>query len=243
MNRRAFLGATTSILLSSCAFGRSDPSRLASRPNAKASAREPGTYPLGIRSERDPILYVPKSAPTDRPAPLFLYLHGATGSEQQGIRRIGPLADELGFILLSPASRETTWDGIREGYGQDVRTIDEALKRTFDSCRIDPKRIAVGGFSDGASYGLGLGLANGDLFHSVMAFSPGFIPPGSSQTGRPRIFISHGTNDQILPIDSCSRRLVPQLKAEGYSVKFREFDGPHTVPPDVAKEALQWFLA
>jgi predicted esterase len=75
-----------------------------------------------------------------------------------------------------------------------------------------------------------------------MAFSPGFIPSGVQKNGTPRIFISHGTQDQILPIDSCSRRLVPPLKQAGYDVKFREFDGPHAVPPQIAREALEWFL-
>jgi predicted esterase len=32
------------------------------------------------------------------------------------------------------------------------------------------------------------------------------------------------------------------LKQAGYSVKFREFDGPHAVPPEIAREAIEWFL-
>ena len=38
---------------------------------------------------------------------------------------------------------------------------------------IDPSRIAMAGFSDGASYSLSVGLANGDLFSAVFGFSPG----------------------------------------------------------------------
>ena len=85
-------------------------------------------------------------------------------------------------------------------------------------------------------------MANGDLFSAVMAFSPGFIPSATDVSGAPRIFISHGTKDQILPIDTCSGRLVPQLKRAGYSVKFEQFDGPHAVPPEIAREAIEWFL-
>ena len=75
-----------------------------------------------------------------------------------------------------------------------------------------------------------------------MAFSPGFVPSGVEKTGTPRIFISHGTKDQILPIETCSRRLVPALKGEGYTVKFEEFDGPHDVPVEIAREAMEWLL-
>jgi predicted esterase len=55
--------------------------------------------------------------------------------------------------------------------------------------------------------------------------------------------VAHGTRDAVLPIAACSRRLVPALERGGYDVTYREFDGPHTVPPDVAREALAWFAA
>jgi len=219
-----------------------DGPRLSARPRPAAAVLEPGTHPLNLRKDRDTLLYIPKSVRPDEPAPLMVYLHGATGSEQQGIRRLGPLADEFGFVLLSPASRGTTWDAIRNGYGPDVRVLDQALAKTFESCRIDGKQIGLSGFSDGASYALGLGLSNGELFGSVAAFSPGFIPPGSTRHGKPRIFVSHGRDDSILPIQDTSRRLVPELTRAGYSVTFREFDGSHMVPPEMAAEAVRWFL-
>jgi phospholipase/carboxylesterase len=46
----------------------------------------------------------------------------------------------------------------------------------------------------------------------------------------------------VLPIDACSRRLVPKLKGAGFEVLYREFDGGHSVPADVAREAMDWFL-
>jgi phospholipase/carboxylesterase len=89
--------------------------------------------------------------------------------------------------------------------------------------------VALGGFSDGASYALSLGLTNGDLFTHLIAFSPGFMAPGG-EVGRPRCYVAHGTRDAVLPIDRCSRRLVPVLERAGYAVRYHEFDGPHTVP-------------
>ena len=77
---------------------------------------------------------------------------------------------------------------------------------------------------------------------SVIAFSPGFVPSGVEETGAPHFFISHGTKDQILPIDTCSRRLVVQFKRVGYEVTFQQFDGPHTVPAEIARGAVEWFL-
>ncbi|HEV8167908.1 MAG TPA: hypothetical protein VGP59_01145, partial [Pyrinomonadaceae bacterium] len=104
---------------------------------------------------------------------------------------------------------------------------------------IDPARVALGGFSDGASYAISLGLINGDLFNSVIAFSPGFVISGEEH-GKPRFFISHGTRDHILPIDRCGRRIAGELKARGFEVNFREFDGDHEIPADVAREGLRF---
>jgi nucleoid-associated protein YgaU len=75
-----------------------------------------------------------------------------------------------------------------------------------------------------------------------MAFSPGFVAPAPTQ-GRPRLFISHGAADTVLPIEQCSRRIVPRLRQANYDVTYQEFDGPHTVPPEIAQAAVAWFLA
>jgi predicted esterase len=136
---------------------------------------------------------------------FVLYLHGATGKERQGIRRLSPLADEFGFLRLSPASQEGTWDAIRSGYGPDVRFIDQALAKVFAQRRVDPRKIAVCGFSDGASYALGLGISNGNLFRAVLAFSPGFVPTGVAERGNPRIFVSHGTKPALGPRPQAGR--------------------------------------
>jgi phospholipase/carboxylesterase len=100
----------------------------------------------------------------------------------------------------------------------------------------------MGGFSDGASYALSLGLTNGDLFSHIIAFSPGFMVP-AAERGKPKIFVGHGTADQILNIDRTSRVLVPKLKESKYDVQYIEFDGPHTINPDEAHTAFKWFLA
>ncbi|HYH46455.1 MAG TPA: phospholipase, partial [Thermoanaerobaculia bacterium] len=108
-------------------------------------------------------------------------------------------------------------------------------------CAVDAARLAIGGFSDGASYALSVGLTNGDLFTHVLAFSPGFMAP-ARQEGKPGIYVSHGTRDEVLPIARCSRQLVPQLEQSGYQVIYREFDGPHTVPAEIARQATNWLV-
>ena len=169
-------------------------------------------------------------------------LHGAGGNAKHGLALLQDSADGTGFLLLAPSSLGRTWDVILEGYGPDVARLDRALEQTFSQYAVDPEHLAVAGFSDGASYALSLGMMNGDLFSHVLAFSPGFAAPNSQQ-GKPRFFVSHGTRDTVLPVARCSRKVVPQLERAGYAVDYHEFDGSHTVPEEVRRVAVAWFLA
>jgi phospholipase/carboxylesterase len=218
-----------------------DPAVLTARPGAAAPGptRKPGVHALGIAETRDAIVFLPESPATEAPVPLVVALHGAGGDAQGGLSVLRAAAEQLGIAIFAPASRGITWDAIRGRFGPDTDVINRALEEIFSFVPVDPERIGVAGFSDGASYALGLGLANGDLFRKVLAFSPGFVPAGP-QNGRPAIFIAHGTEDTVLPIDATSRRVVPALERQGYEVVYREFDGPHVVPSAIAVEAALW---
>ncbi len=151
-------------------------------------------------------------------------------------------AEEHGVLVLSIDSRDRTWDIIVDDVGPDVAFLDRALRSTFERFAVDPSRVAISGFSDGASYALSIGLANGELFKDVVAFSPGFSLPPEIH-GKPRVFVSHGTKDAVLGVDHTSRRIVPRLERAGYDVVYREFDGPHTVPSEIVRTAFVWLLS
>jgi phospholipase/carboxylesterase len=218
------------------------PARLRARPRPPAEGvplPAPGRTPLGLGRGRDGLLHVPAAVAEGAPLPLMVVLHGAGSSATRAIDLMAGLADEAGIILLAPDSRGTTWDVIRGGFGPDVAFLDLALEQVLSSCPVDPARVALEGFSDGASYALSLGVGNGDLFTHLLAFSPGFAAP-AGQVGRPRVLVTHGVHDAVLPIDRCSRRLVPALREAGYDVTYEEFDGGHVVPPELARTAVSW---
>jgi phospholipase/carboxylesterase len=235
--------------------------RIAARPQQpQPDARWPlprGDYPLSMGGGRDGLLRVPAAAGQARdrsgapaperespaqqgPLPLIVMLHGATGMAAGMLRRIAPIADAA--LVVLPESLGRSWDILEGGYGPDIARIEAALTRVFAIWPVDPRRIAVAGFSDGASYALSLALMNGALFTHCLAFSPGFVAPMRIE-GRPRIFVSHGTADAVLPINACSRRLVPKLQKSGYPVTYREFEGGHEVPAAIARTALAFLMA
>lgn len=247
---RRHFGLTAGYACASLAFGdacltatksAANDARLSARPAGDASTTlTSGAIGLGANG-RDGVIQMPTTVRSGK-LPLLLFLHGATQDGARMLRRVGPAADDAGVVLVCPDSRGTTWDAIGGEFGEDVDHLNRVLERVFARVAVDPQRVVVGGFSDGATYALSLGLANGDLFSRVAAFSPGFVIP-TAVRGRARFFVSHGRSDQILPIDQCSRVIVPQLRAKGYDVTFREFDGRHEVPADVAADAMRWMIS
>jgi len=201
-----------------------------------------GLRPLGLSEHRDGLLYVPTAAALGGRLPLIVMLHGAGGNAQHALAPLLGQAEARGLLLLAPESAGVTWDVIAGGYGPDVAFVDRALAQVFDCCPVDPTRTVLAGFSDGASYALSLGLTNGDLFTHVMAFAPGFMAP-AAQIGAPRCFIAHGESDRVLPVDRCSRVIVPRLRQAGYDVNYLEFLGGHTVPGEAVQQALGWLDA
>lgn len=216
--------------------------RLIARPGIPVQTAAKGLTKLDLSSGRGGMLYVPESYTPDIAMPLFIAMHGSGGNSGNW-KSYHRRAEERGMIFLAPDSQRSTWDLIKGGYGADFIFLDQALKYVFDRCTIDPKRIAIGGFSDGATYALSLGVSNGDLFSHLIGYSPGFIAGKAPVVGRPKIYISHGTKDTLFPVRITRDSIVPAFKKAGYDVAYNEFEGGHEVPAAVSDAALDWFLS
>jgi phospholipase/carboxylesterase len=178
------------------------------------------------------------NAPSVAARRLLVFFHGAGGRAARSLPLVRDVAESTGCIVLLPTSAATTWDVLAGGWGPDVVRLDAALAVVFAQLPIVD--VAFGGFSDGASYALSIGLANGDLATALIAFSPGF-EAAPERVGAPRVWVSHGTEDPVLPIDRCSRPLVEHLRGEGYDVHYEEFDGGHMVPRESVADAFAWW--
>jgi phospholipase/carboxylesterase len=222
------------------------------------SARPPATL-LANSDKRNGVLtlaggahaYLPKGL-TGVPAPLLVSLYGAGGQPNQVLEVYRAYADQHGFVLLIPVSAKGTWDMIEDlksrlgaemnvqpRYGKDLKAIDAALADLFTKVAIDPAKVGIAGFSDGATYALSVGTANPELFKTVIAFSPGPAFVGKSGAGQ-NVFISHGEGDKVLPF-AAARGHAARLRVKKANVAFERFGGGHEVPKDIREKAMAFF--
>jgi phospholipase/carboxylesterase len=213
--------------------------RIVARPSPQAGPAPTGPQPLAPDMLRDGYVYVPHTYRHTCPSAVAVILHGSGGHAHHGMDTLQNLAEEFGLILVAPVSTDYTWDVVFSRFGPDVIAVNRALEQVFSRYAVDAERIAISGFSDGASYALALGLANGDLFTHLIAFSPGFVVLGE-EVGRPRVFVSHGTRDEVLPASVCSERILARLERRAYELEYVEFEGGHRIPPEVARRAFEW---
>lgn len=209
---------------------------------SRADDLTPGIHPLGLDHSRDGILYLPRAYRAGAPLPLVVMFHGA-GSSGRNCEYAFSDADRHGFIVVAPDSRdEKTWDIILGEFGPDGEFLQRALQQTMARCSVDTKRLAMVGHSDGASYALSFGISVGDEFSHIAAMSPGVMTPFAAR-GKPRLFLSHGRSDTVMPIDDTSRKFVPRLRGLGYDVTYQEYDGRHAVPAEIVASAFAWMAA
>ncbi len=159
---------------------------------------------------RSYLVYAPKARPS-HPA-LILVLHGWKGSGPEIERRTNfqfdRLADRDGFIVAYPDAVAGQW---HSGHPGEAATADdvgflaaliEALSKTYG---VDPDRVYVTGFSNGASMTYRLACERPDRIAAIAPVSGGLaegLMPGCVR-GRPvPMLLIHGTADPVVPFDS-----------------------------------------
>jgi phospholipase/carboxylesterase len=136
---------------------------------------------------------------------------------------------------------EQTPQGIAFDPGEVARGEDAALEGIEEIAAAHPRPILCG-FSQGAGMALGVALRKPQLAAGVLALSavPPRLAPSSSEGLR--VFLAHGTEDPLLPIEvaRATRDLLVRLGAD---VTFREYAMPHMVSAEELADAREWLKA
>lgn len=152
--------------------------------------------------------HVPPNYDGTKPVPLVIVLHGYSGSARgiEASTRFSEKADEEGFIVVFPEGVSQRWT---VGFGSlkfdvdDVGFIKELINKLEQKYLIDPKRIYVTGFSNGAmmSHLLGAELSGKIAAIAPVAGSIGAVTNGVleriPEPSQPvSVLIIHGTDDR-----------------------------------------------
>jgi phospholipase/carboxylesterase len=132
------------------------------------------------------------------------------------------------------------------GLRASQREVDALIAREI-ARGIPPNRIVLAGFSQGCAMTLLSGLRYGLRLAGLAGLS-GYLPLAAStaaevsaaQRGVP-IFLAHGRNDGVVPIDR-ARAAHTALLALGYGVEWHDYPMEHSVCMEELADLQRWLL-
>jgi phospholipase/carboxylesterase len=189
-------------------------------------------------------LYVPETWDARTAAPLIVALHGGSGHGRDFLWSWLREARSRGALLLSPTAQDRTWS-IMGGEDVDAARLRAAVEEVAATYAVDRSRVLLTGMSDGATYALLCGLADGMPFtHLAPAcgvLHPFLLARGGIEGARGRpIYLVHGALDWMFPVQT-ARMGRDALESAGARVVYREIeDLSHTYPRDENPRILDW---
>jgi phospholipase/carboxylesterase len=193
----------------------------------------------------------------------LLILHHGRGADEADLLTLADVLDperRLHVVtprapLSLPGSPGYHWYLVpRVGY-PDPETFDAARRalaelhdELWQRTGLTPQQTVLGGFSMGTvmSYVLGFD-AERPAPRGILAFS-GFIPtvegwePQLAQRSSVRVFVAHGTQDQVIPVEF-AREAASRLRDAGLQVDYHESAAGHHIDPREIPHAATWLRA
>ena len=195
--------------------------------------------------------YVPPQADTDDAAPAVVVLHGRGADERDLLPVADHLPDALATVSLrapEPLMGGYTWYGIdmpdgdlhrsqpeAEGFRRSLDAVSECLDAAIDGYGLDPDRIGLLGFSQGAIMTFSLLLEGPDRFrwasghHGYLAAVHEDLAP-DGLAGKP-VFVGAGTADQMIPA-SRGEDAAARLRELGCDVTYESYPVGHGIGQD-----------
>ncbi len=201
---------------------------------------------------------------------LIVMLHGLSGDENvmwifehalpqsaAVIAPRAPYASELGGTSWTRAAVRDQLDQV--DFQDAIAHLARFMPEVTAVYQVDPRRVIVMGFSQGAALSYAFSLEHPAMLCGVIALA-GFLPPHnrpshrtgaarsavqmstplrSAQNAFLRYLIVHGTHDEAVPIERAREaRLV--LESRGASVEYHEHRVGHKVSAQGMQEIKHW---
>ena len=120
--------------------------------------------------------------------------------------------------------------------------LDATLTEITARFNINRSDLVIGGFSQGGMLAIHAGLASGITFKGVIAMSAKLVSESSIMSTQTPVFISHGSNDQVVSGNE-GRRARDVLESAGHIVTYREYPMAHEINSVCLKDLNTWLNA
>lgn len=194
--------------------------------------------------------------------PLILLLHGY-GSNEQDLFSFATELPENYYIVSARAPYDLqygsyAWYAINFDANQNKFSDNEQAKSSRDliarfleeliaNLPIDTNDVTLIGFSQGAILSYAVALSYPEKIKNVIALSGYISEPAFDENylkndlSRLKIFASHGTVDQVIPVD-WARKTKPFLDKLGIDSIYKEYPIGHGISPQLFHDFKKWLI-
>jgi phospholipase/carboxylesterase len=201
---------------------------------------------------------LPDDYEAGQPYPVIVCLHGR-GADMRDLAGLAPGIDRSGYLYICPNAPVTI--AIGPGYtGQAwyepggnpspaamqaaLTALDGVIRDVFSLYQVAPGQAILLGFSQGGAMTYRYGMLRPEMFAGLVILSgalrnPEAILPQLPTRRDQRIFIAHGTDDAVVPVE-LGRNASDFLTAQGYQPLYREYPMAHEITPEVLDDLTPW---
>jgi len=200
---------------------------------------------------------IPEKKAKGTPSVFFLHGYGSNMNDLFSLSQFFP--DEYACISLQAplptgisgwAWAEIDYSNLKElpkpeqGYSSR-ESIITSISTCVRELELDPSRVHLIGFSQGAAFTLFCGLTKPNMFHGLAALC-GFLEHKKvedevdpSDVKDLKIFVSNGIDDEVIPIH-LGRMTERGLRKLGVDLTYNEYKTGHTISNDCMNDLLSW---
>lgn len=192
--------------------------------------------------------------------PLLLLLHGV-GSNEEDLMGLAPHLDGRFFVVSARAPiplRPGAYAWYPVAFGPQGPVGDPAaaeqsrqallrfLPEVTSAYNLDPNRVYLLGFSQGAIMSLAVALTQPEVLAGVVLLSGRLYPEKLRERVDPTriadlpIFVGHGTEDTVLPIHH-GREIRQVLQNLPVRLSYHEYPMSHEISPQTLQDIQNWF--
>ena len=191
--------------------------------------------------------------------PVIILMHGVGSNEKDLFSFVNQLPDSFLVISLRAPIKlgndSYAWYHLSFENGKPISNPIEAeasrlmiidfINNLKNKHAYNEKRVYLCGFSQGSIMAYSVGLTVPEKIKGIAIMSGRLLEEvkpiiaGKDKLKNLKVFISHGTNDNVLPVSN-AREANVYLKQLGINATYKEYPEPHTISNAMFNDLLIW---